>query len=234
MIDFLVEKFADAPWRTPARRAAAPRPRVRPRRVGGVASGHASDPLLALRPARRARGRRDRRADAARRRAQGPRARGGPQPGRRQDPRGSPAPAADRRAAPARLRPRFRRRGRRHRRRRRRVLPRLARVRLAVAVSSRRRVREYVCVAPDRIAAMPARHRLSRARPRCRSPAGSAVQALVDHAKLAAGQRVLVNGASGGVGHCRRAARAAPRRARDRHLRSGQRRLRALARRRRR
>ena len=33
MIDFLVEKFADAPWRTPAPLPRAPRPRVRPRRA---------------------------------------------------------------------------------------------------------------------------------------------------------------------------------------------------------
>ncbi len=37
--------------------------------------------------------------------------------------------------------------------------------------------------------------------PRCRSPGGTALQALVDHAKLAAGQRVLITGAAGGVGH---------------------------------
>jgi DNA-binding transcriptional LysR family regulator len=33
MIDFLIEKFADAPWRTPAPSARPPRPRVRPRRA---------------------------------------------------------------------------------------------------------------------------------------------------------------------------------------------------------
>jgi DNA-binding transcriptional LysR family regulator len=39
MIDYLVEKFADAPWRTPLPPERAPRPRVRPRRPPGPGPG---------------------------------------------------------------------------------------------------------------------------------------------------------------------------------------------------
>ncbi len=35
MIDFLVETFADAPWRSPPVPERPPRPRVRPRRAAG-------------------------------------------------------------------------------------------------------------------------------------------------------------------------------------------------------
>jgi NADPH:quinone reductase-like Zn-dependent oxidoreductase len=59
---------------------------------------------------------------------------------------------------------------------------------------------EFVCVAPDRIAALPAGIGYGEAAA-LPIAAGSAVQALVDHARLVKGQRVLVNGASGGVGH---------------------------------
>lgn len=59
---------------------------------------------------------------------------------------------------------------------------------------------EFVCVRPDRIAATP------DAVPDAHAAtlpvaAGTAVQALVDHANLAGGMRVLVVGAAGGVGH---------------------------------
>jgi NADPH:quinone reductase-like Zn-dependent oxidoreductase len=58
----------------------------------------------------------------------------------------------------------------------------------------------FVCVAPARLATMPASlgYVEAAALP---IAAGTAVQALVDHARVTAGQRVLVNGASGGVGH---------------------------------
>lgn len=39
MVDYLVEKFADAPWRTPPPSERAPRPRVRPRRAPGPGPG---------------------------------------------------------------------------------------------------------------------------------------------------------------------------------------------------
>lgn len=59
---------------------------------------------------------------------------------------------------------------------------------------------EFVCVAPARIATLPASLGFveGAALP---IAAGTAAQALIDHARVAAGQRVLVNGASGGVGH---------------------------------
>jgi NADPH:quinone reductase-like Zn-dependent oxidoreductase len=57
-----------------------------------------------------------------------------------------------------------------------------------------------VTVAADRIAAMPAAldYREAAALP---VAGGTAVQALDDHAHLAAGQRILISGAAGGVGH---------------------------------
>jgi NADPH:quinone reductase-like Zn-dependent oxidoreductase len=59
---------------------------------------------------------------------------------------------------------------------------------------------EVVRVAPDRIAPMPDEIGFDAAAA-LPIAAGTAVQALVDHARLAAGQRVLILGAAGGVGH---------------------------------
>lgn len=59
---------------------------------------------------------------------------------------------------------------------------------------------EFVCVAPARIAQVPASLGFAEAAA-LPIAAGTATQALVDHARVRAGQRVLVNGASGGVGH---------------------------------
>jgi NADPH:quinone reductase-like Zn-dependent oxidoreductase len=59
---------------------------------------------------------------------------------------------------------------------------------------------ELVRVAPDRIAPMPDAIGFDQAAA-LPIAAGTAAQALVDHAKLAAGQRVLIVGAAGGVGH---------------------------------
>jgi len=59
---------------------------------------------------------------------------------------------------------------------------------------------EFVCVTPGEIAPTPASvtDEHAAALP---IAAGTAVQALTDEARLAAGMRVLVNGAAGGVGH---------------------------------
>ena len=59
---------------------------------------------------------------------------------------------------------------------------------------------EFVCVVPARIAPLPAAlgYADAAALP---IAAGTAAQALIDHARVAPGQRVLVNGAAGGVGH---------------------------------
>ena len=59
---------------------------------------------------------------------------------------------------------------------------------------------EFVCVLPARIAPMPATLGYAEAAA-LPIAAGTAAQALVDHARVAPGQRVLVNGAAGGVGH---------------------------------
>ncbi|MEO8484770.1 MAG: NAD(P)-dependent alcohol dehydrogenase [Betaproteobacteria bacterium] len=58
----------------------------------------------------------------------------------------------------------------------------------------------FVCVAPERIAPSPTTLDFAHAAALPVS-GGTAMQALVDHMRVAAGQRVLVNGASGGVGH---------------------------------
>ena len=57
-----------------------------------------------------------------------------------------------------------------------------------------------VVVGPDRIAAMPEALAFEAAAA-LPIAAGTAAQGLIDHAKLVAGQRVLVVGAAGGVGH---------------------------------
>jgi NADPH:quinone reductase-like Zn-dependent oxidoreductase len=59
---------------------------------------------------------------------------------------------------------------------------------------------EVVCVRADRLATMPASldYGAAAALP---IAAGTAAQALIDHARLASGQRVLVVGGAGGVGH---------------------------------
>ncbi|CAG0992852.1 alcohol dehydrogenase [Burkholderiales bacterium] len=59
---------------------------------------------------------------------------------------------------------------------------------------------EYVCVTPDRIALTPSSLGDGEAAA-LPIAGGTAVQALDDHAHLVHGQRVLVNGATGGVGH---------------------------------
>jgi NADPH:quinone reductase-like Zn-dependent oxidoreductase len=59
---------------------------------------------------------------------------------------------------------------------------------------------EIVRVKPDRLAAIPDSLGFEAAAT-LPIAAGTAAQALVDHAKLAAGQRVLILGAAGGVGH---------------------------------
>jgi NADPH:quinone reductase-like Zn-dependent oxidoreductase len=58
----------------------------------------------------------------------------------------------------------------------------------------------FVTVRPDRIAPMPASLDFAAAAA-LPIAAGTAAQALIDHARIAAGQRVLVAGAAGGVGH---------------------------------
>jgi NADPH:quinone reductase-like Zn-dependent oxidoreductase len=61
-------------------------------------------------------------------------------------------------------------------------------------------IAEIVCVSPDHVAAMPAGvdYAAAAALP---IAGGTAVQALADDARVTAGQRVLVTGAAGGVGH---------------------------------
>ena len=59
---------------------------------------------------------------------------------------------------------------------------------------------ELVCVRADRLATMPSSLDFDAASA-LPIAAGTAAQALVDHARLAAGQRALIVGAAGGVGH---------------------------------
>jgi len=59
---------------------------------------------------------------------------------------------------------------------------------------------EIVRVSPDRLATIPDGTGFDEAAT-LPIAAGTAAQALIDHAKLAAGQRVLILGAAGGVGH---------------------------------
>lgn len=59
---------------------------------------------------------------------------------------------------------------------------------------------EFVCVTPDRFAPVPEAVTDAQAAA-LPIAAGTAVQALADHARLASGMRVLVIGAAGGVGH---------------------------------
>jgi NADPH:quinone reductase-like Zn-dependent oxidoreductase len=59
---------------------------------------------------------------------------------------------------------------------------------------------EYACTAEDRV--YPVAEGISFEQAACLPIAGlTALQSLRDHGRIAAGQRVLINGASGGVGH---------------------------------
>ncbi len=104
------------------------------------------------------------------------------------------------RAPPRGIGRRFRRRDRRCRRRRNVAASRRARVRIAAPFGREGALADYIVVALDRIVPIPENldDEHAAALPMA---GGTALQALTDEAALASGQRVLITGAAGGVGH---------------------------------
>ncbi len=80
---------------------------------------------------------------------------------------------------------------------------------------------EFACAREDRLAPRPARLTFVQAAAVAVSGT-AALQAVRDHARVRPGQSVLVVGASGGVGHLRRAAREGVRRGGDRRVPDGE------------